>query len=161
MFIRGKTVLSDYVMSDMVIIHKLLNLEFGFNILEGGRKRERVDARRVFVQILHKKYGLNIQGKAYTKLLTLEHVASYIGYNNHSSVIHLLRNFEALCAWDNYYKLVYDKVLKQVGDTVLVKENSLLEQKRMLLEQIQLIDDQLILLKDEQKENKDSDPTIW
>ena len=154
MFEPRKQQVSQYVVRDMDIIRKYLALEFGFDILDGGRKRPYVDARKVFVQILHEKYGL--QGNLNRqKLLTLQNVADYMNYPNHSSIIWLLRNWDVLISWDPAYKEIYNRVFKKVGDDYMIHKNNLLEQKRMLEEQLSLINEQINGLENEKESNSE------
>lgn len=137
---------SPHIYKDMERIHLILNFEFGFDILEGGKKRKYVDARRVFVQILQKKYNI---GKITTvKSLTLTDVANYMGVT-HASVINLLRNFDVLCSWDSKYKKIYEDVLLRVSDNV-IKQEGLLARKQELLTELEFINEYLNILKNEE-----------
>ena len=151
MYPAKKKEISQYVIRDMEIIHKYLNLEFGFNILDGGRKRIFVDARRVFVQILQAKYNFKA-GKAY-KLLTLQDVADYMNYPNHSSIIWLLRNWDTFISWEPRYQEIYAKILRKVEDNYNIKRNSLLDQKKVFENDLLLINLQLKQLESEQEES--------
>ena len=122
-------------------IHTMLNYEFGFDIMSGGRKRVFVDARRIFVQILNQKYDLHIS-KPF-KVLTLGDVGKYIGNQNHATVLNLLRNFDALCSWEPSYLEIYNRVLKKTSDDISIQIEVLHNKKEELLEELVLIEQSL------------------
>ena len=102
-----------HVLKDMQRIHTMLNYEFGFDIMSGGRKRVFVDARRIFVQILNQKYDLHIS-KPF-KVLTLGDVGKYIG----------------------------NRVLKKTSDDISIQIEVLHNKKEELLEELVLIEQSL------------------
>lgn len=144
-----------FVLKDMETIHSLLNIEFGFDILKGGRKREYVDARRVFAQILNEKYDL--KSVKLNKLLTLTDVGNYLGGVNHATVINLLRNFDVLCRWDYKYKIIHDRVLSQSISNYDIVKSRLLTRRAELCEEIEQLDLEIKELEDEKKESHNQD----
>jgi len=140
---RKKNGPPSFVIKDMERIHAMLNGEFGFNIMDGGRKRVYVDARKIFANVLDAKYDLKIS-KPY-KMLTLNDVGDYIGCN-HATVINLLRNFDVLCSWDPRYQEIYDRVLAQSSEDYVIKVESLTLRKKELEEELERVNQQLKLL---------------
>jgi hypothetical protein len=141
-----------YVKNDLDALVENLSAEFGFDILDMNRKREFVDARRVFVNIIYKKYDLktnNTPNKV--KLLTLPLLAEYMGFNVHTSVMHLTRNFDHFISYNPFHKAIYEKYSNH-SDQFRVKMSSLLEKKKSLEEELKEVNNAIINLKNEQSQ---------
>ena len=138
------------VKKDLDLLKEELDKAFGFDILTKSNKRIYVDARRVFVNILNDKYDLKSKG-AIVKLLTTPLLAEYIGVNNHTSVLHLLRNFDVFISHNKELNLIYKAHSYNNNDYKDI-ESKLLKSKLHYMGLINQIDKQLEELRDGQQE---------
>lgn len=145
---------STYVKKNLDLIKTLLDSEFGFDIFKGGRKRQYVDARRIFVNIVYKEYDLKSKSRdgARLKVLTIIELAHYMGLSAHASVINLKKGFKQLCLWEPKYQKIYNRVLAKIQAVPTKKKIiSLLEYKAELLAKIRATNMELELLGYEKK----------
>lgn len=77
-----------------------------------SRTNKIVFPKKLLCSILYHKEGLN-----------LENVGSYMGYKEHSNVIHHLRTGEGLYACDESYKIKADRVYNKINDLYTIKTN--------------------------------------
>tara|TARA_R110002126_G_scaffold191810_1_gene340005 strand:- start:4613 stop:5119 length:507 start_codon:yes stop_codon:yes gene_type:complete len=154
----NKKELTPYVRKDLDLLKEELDKAFGFNILSKSRKRKYVDARKVFVNILNDKYDLKSKGANVIKLLTTSLLAEYIGVNNHSSILHLLRNFDVLINYSSELKIIYQAHSYVNGDFDNVQV-TLLKKRLHYMDLISQIDIQLEELKNAKKEKLKEDIT--
>jgi len=145
-----KKEMTPYVRKDLDLLKEDLDKAFGFNILTKSNKRIFVDARRVFVNILNDKYDLKTKG-ATVKLLSTPLLAKYIGVSNHSSVLHLLRNFDFIIKHNSELKIIY-QAYSYVNKDFNNIESVLLKKKLHYMELINQIDKQLEELENAKKE---------
>ena len=145
-----KKEMTPYVRKDLDLLKEDLDKAFGFNILTKSNKRIFVDARRVFVNILNDKYDLKTKG-ATVKLLSTSLLAKYIGVSNHSSVVHLLRNFDFIIKHNSELKIIY-QAYSYVNKDFNNIESVLLKKKLHYMELINQIDKQLEELENAKKE---------
>ena len=147
-----KSVLGPFVKDDLDKLKKQLDVEFGFDILTRSGKRIYADARRVFVNILNDKYDLKSKGNSHPKLLTTTLLAEYIGLQNHTSVMHLLRNFDMILKQNAELRIIYYKYsqdFKEYDD----KEQMLLLKKQHYLDLAAKVDEELEELWHSQRED--------
>jgi hypothetical protein len=145
-----KKEMTPYVRKDLDLLKENLDKAFGFNILTKSNKRIFVDARRVFVNILNDKYDLKTKG-ATVKLLSTPLLAKYIGVSNHSSVLHLLRNFDFIIKHNSELKTIY-QAYSYINKDFNSVESVLLKKKLHYMELINQIDKQLEELENAKKE---------
>jgi hypothetical protein len=137
--------LTPFIRQDLDNIRNLIKEETGFDILNRCRKREFVDARRVFAAVVYEKYGLtdgkecNGNSYLYQNLLTVTLLCKYLGYRQHSSILHLRRNFEDYCEQDPQLDYLYSKVTLAANSDIDARLNSLQKQRRIYLEKLQVI----------------------
>lgn len=98
------------------------------DIFNKSRKREYVDARRIFYHILRNYYSLS-----------LSQIAKISGYNNHATVLHSLRDFDFLITHEPYVKALFDRVGQR-----LFKIKS---EKQLLLDKISILEQELLTFK--------------
>tara|TARA_R100000951_G_scaffold32887_1_gene27963 strand:+ start:1735 stop:2178 length:444 start_codon:yes stop_codon:yes gene_type:complete len=100
------------------------------NILKNTRKRNYVDARRIYYHILRNYH-----------YLSLDKIGKLSGNRNHATVLHGLRNVDFLIKYDPDLS----KLFNRVSDRVL----NLKSEKQLLLEKIDRLEKELLTLKKE------------
>jgi hypothetical protein len=135
--------LTPFIKQDLDNIRNVIKEETGFDILNKSRKREFVDARRVFIAVVYEKYDLdaNKMHNAYLflHLLTIRLLCKYLGYRQHSSVLHLRKNFKDYCEQDLRLNYLYCKVTLASNSDIDARLNSLQKQRQVYLEKLQSI----------------------
>ena len=104
-------------------IREIIQEESGLcDIFNKSRKREYVDARRIFYHILRSYHFLG-----------LSQIGKISGNRNHATVLHSLRDFEFLIKSEPYMKALFDRVGQRVFK--FKSENQLLLDRIYILEQ--------------------------
>ena len=140
---------------DLDNIKSLLDQELGADIFIKTRKREYVDARRVFVAIVYDKYDLvtnwggGVPSGHALKVLTTSLLGDYMGYN-HSTILHLRRNFDIYIQYSKELKGVYERVKTRTSDNLVIKLKNLNLEKEELLNKLNIINNKIeTLIKNE------------
>ena len=112
-------------------IKNIIQEESGLdNILKNTRKRNYVDARRIYYHILRNYH-----------YLSLDKIGKLAGNRNHATVLHGLRNVDFLIKSDPDVSNLFNRV----SDRVL----NLKSEKQLLLEKIDSLEKELLTLKKE------------
>jgi len=140
---------------DLERIKKYMDSEYGFDIFNRSRKREIVDARRIFVALIYSKYRVGLSGVNYgSKRITLDMLSKFMNYD-HATVIHLKKTYDSLA--DTTPEIVekfneFSLILPQKFD---IKIEELCKKKIEYIEEIRNINFELSKLMEDEEKNED------
>lgn len=143
---KNKTV-NPAVLQDMKDMKSLIIREAGYNPFDGTRKRESVDLRRVFVELMYDKYGLG-ESSIGPKLVSLKNVGDFMG-KDHATVIHLHRNGMFLIERDPELFKIYRKVRTFCNGNLVIRKRGASARKRELLEELAIVNLELQKIEDD------------
>jgi chromosomal replication initiation ATPase DnaA len=103
--------MNERVMQVEEIIAEEFSVELNFKHNK-SRTNKIIFPKKLLCSILYHKEGMN-----------LEAVGSYMGFKDHSNVIHHLRTGEGLYACDEAYRYKADKVYNKVSNIYTIKTN--------------------------------------
>lgn len=95
----------------------LINQTFSVNILNNSRERELVENRIIFAKIVRDNFKIS-----------LPRIGNFVN-KNHATIIHYLKQHEALFEYDKFYRLKYEKICKLIyNDNYIANEITQLNQ---------------------------------
>jgi len=81
---------------DLARIKRHMDIDYGFDIFSRSRKRNVIDARRVFVALIHSKYKIGPNSdNYYSRKLTLKMLGDFMNFH-HATVIHFKKTYDSL-----------------------------------------------------------------
>ena len=139
---------------DLERIKKYMDSAYGFNIFDRSRKREIVDARRIFVALVYSKYRIGLSSFNYNaKRVTLDMLSKFMKYD-HATIIHLKKTYDALAETtpeitDRFNE--FSLILPQKFD---IKIEELCKKKIEFMEEIRNINFELSKLMEDEEKNE-------
>lgn len=144
--------LDESIIKELDHIVSIINENLGINILEKNRTRPYIDGRKLLLGIMDTRYDLKNPGYLY-KPLTLKLLARYMGYRDHATAIHHIKDFENLLNWEPSYKDIIKKVDSITNKNLLIRKEALEYLKESLLSQLEDINQKLSELNGSEAEN--------
>ena len=140
---------------DLARIKRHMDIDYGFDIFSRSRKRNIIDARRVFVALIHSKYKIGPNSENYySRKLTLKMLGDFMKFH-HATIIHFKKTYDSLAP--NTPELVekfnqFSSILPEEFD---IKIDDLLSEKDTLINRIQDINFEITEIIKDEKENED------
>lgn len=95
----------------------VINQTFSVNILKNSRERELVENRIIFAKIVRDNFKIS-----------LPIIGAFLN-KNHATIIHYLKQHDALLEYDKFYRLKYEKICKLIyNDNYIANEITKLNQ---------------------------------
>ena len=95
----------------------VINQTFSVNILKNSRERELVENRIIFSKIVRDNFKIS-----------LPRIGAFLN-KNHATIIHYLKQHDALLEYDKFYRLKYEKICKLIyNDNYIANEITKLNQ---------------------------------
>jgi len=151
--------------------HKFQNLRSivmavtGQDVCENSRKREVVDARRIFCTLIYGEKNASpwkyeytcASGLMTTSYISVSCIGRFLG-RDHATVLHMLKTCSSVLEVDANFKEAYDKVYSRFGRDVFKRLhyiNGTIEKLKKDLETLEKQRDYVLRLKKEQDEKSE------
>jgi len=140
---------------DLARIKRHMDIDYGFDIFSRSRKRNVIDARRVFVALIHSKYKIGPNSdNYYSRKLTLKMLGDFMNFH-HATVIHFKKTYDSLAPSTPELVEKFNQFSAILPEEFDMKVNDLLLEKDTLINRLKDINFEITELIKDEEENED------